>query len=338
MLKFYLWSVLICVVLSFAGQAADAAVRVELKGSTMGTRYAVTYVDGDDAQRAAIHSEIAALFVEIDNELSNWNSQSWVSRFNRNESLDTMAVPAHAAAVLQVALQVAAQSDGALDPTIAPLVELWGFGASKEWVGPPLPFEIEQALERCGYTELDFDAAQRLLRKQVPELQLNLSAVAKGYAVDQVAAVLAGQGIEDYLINIGGEVRASGLRPDGRAWAVRITLPVMETTEAGSYIALRNASIATSGFSQRFFVWKGQRYAHLIDPRSGQPVSNGLRSVSVRAEDCAVADGWATACCVLGLEAGMALIESLDDVDAVFYLENEAGEFVERVSSGWFGQ
>ena len=338
MLKFYLLSVLISAILPLSGQAADGAVRVELQGATMGTRYAVTYVDDDDSQRAAIYAEIDTLFVEIDNELSNWNSQSWVSQWNRNESLDTIAAPAHAAAVLQVALQIAEQSDGALDPTIAPLIELWGFGASKEWIGPPLEFEIEQALERCGYTELKFDAAQRLLGKQVPELQLNLSAVAKGYAVDQVAAVLAGQGIEDYLINIGGEVRASGLRPDGRAWAVRLTLPGMETTEAGSSVVLRNASIATSGFSQRFFVWKGQRYAHLIDPRNGQPVSNALRSVSVRAEDCAVADGWATACCVLGLEAGMALIESLDDVDAVFYLENEAGQFVERVSSGWLGQ
>ena len=338
MLKFYLLSVLICAILPLSGQAADGAVRVELQGATMGTRYAVTYVDDDDSQRAAIYAEIDTLFVEIDNELSNWNSQSWVSQWNRNESLDTIAAPAHAAAVLQVALQIAEQSDGALDPTIAPLIELWGFGASKEWIGPPLEFEIEQALERCGYTELKFDAAQRLLGKQVPELQLNLSAVAKGYAVDQVAAVLAGQGIEDYLINIGGEVRASGLRPDGRAWAVRLTLPGMETTEAGSSVVLRNASIATSGFSQRFFVWKGQRYAHLIDPRNGQSVSNALRSVSVRAEDCAVADGWATACCVLGLEAGMALIESLDDVDAVFYLENEAGQFVERVSSGWLGQ
>lgn len=334
----YVWGLLVCAVLPFAGQAAHATVRVELQGATMGTRYAVTYVDGDDVQRAVIHSEIAALFVEIDNELSNWNSQSWVSQWNRNESLDTVAVPAHAAEVLQVALQIAEQSHGALDPTIYPLIELWGFGASKEWIGPPLEFEIEQALERCGYTKLNFDAAQRLLGKQVPELQLNLSAVAKGYAVDQVAAVLAGQGIEDYLINIGGEVRASGLRPDGRAWAVRLTLPGMETTESGSSVVLRNASIATSGFSQRFFDWKGQRYTHLIDPRNGQPVSNALRSVSVRAEDCAVADGWATACCVLGLEAGMALIESLDDVDAVFYLENEAGQFVERVSSGWLGQ
>lgn len=335
MLKFYLWSMLICAILPFAGQAADGAVRVELQGATMGTRYAVTYCDVDDSRRAAIDAEIAALFVKIDNELSNWNSQSWVSRFNRHETLDTVAVPAHAAAVLQVTLQIAAQCDGALDPTVSPLIELWGFGISQDWAGPPLEFEIEQTLERCGSTKLNFDAAQRVLRKQVPDLQLNLSAVAKGYAVDQVAAVLAGQGIEDYLINIGGEVRASGLRPDGRAWAVRLTLPGMEATEAGSSVVLRNASIATSGFSQRFFVWKGQRYAHLIDPRNGQPVSNALRSVSVRAEDCAVADGWATACCVLGLEAGMTLIESLDDVDAVFYLENEAGEFVERVSSGW---
>jgi len=331
----YLWGLLICAVLPFAGQVADAAVRVELQGSTMGTRYAVTYCDADDAQRAAIQSEITALFVKIDNELSNWNSQSWVSRFNRNETLDAVAVPAHAAAVLQQALQIAAQSDGALDPTVSPLIELWGFGSSKDWVGPPLSFEIEQTLEHCGYTKLNFDAAQRLLRKQVPDLQLNLSAVAKGYAVDQVAVVLAGQGIEDYLINIGGEVRASGARPDGSAWKVRIAAPQSDGVVSASAVILREGAIATSGHSQRFFKYKGQRYAHIIDPRSGRPVESQLRSVSVRAPSCAQADGLATACCVFGRDAGMALIESLDGVEALFYVEGEAGEFVEHSSTGW---
>lgn len=331
----YVWGLLVSAALPFAGQVADAAVRVELQGTTMGTRYAVTYVDADDAQRAAIQSEITALFVEIDNELSNWNAQSWVSRFNRNENLDTVAVPAHAAAVLQLALQIAAQSDGALDPTVSPLIELWGFGSSQDWAGPPLAFEIEQTLERCGYTKLHFDAAQRLLRKQVPDLQLNLSAVAKGYAVDQVAVVLAGQGIEDFLINIGGEVRASGARPDGRAWKVRIAAPQSNGDASASAVILEEGAIATSGHSQRFFEYKGQRYAHIIDPRTGRPVENQLRSVSVRAPSCAQADGWATACCVLGREAGMALIESLDGVEALFYVKDAHGELSECASTGW---
>ena len=335
MLKVYLWGLLLGGVLPCSGQAADAAVRVELQGTTMGTGYAVTYVDTDDSRRAAIHAEIAELLTAVDSELSNWNAQSWVSQWNRNESLDTIEVPTHAAEVFRIALQVAEQSGGALDPTIAPLIELWGFGASEDWIGPPLEFEIEQALEVCGYRRLEFDPVQRVVRKAVAQLQLNVSAVAKGYVVDQVAALLNAQGVDTYLINIGGEVRASGLRPDGREWTVRIARPETEATAVGRAVTLRNASIATSGFSQRFFVWDGKRFAHLIEPRSGLPVSNALRSVSVRAENFAVADGWATACCVLGVEAGMALIELIDGVDAVFYLEDEAGELVERVSSGW---
>ncbi|MDB2358114.1 FAD:protein FMN transferase [Opitutales bacterium] len=331
----YVWGLLVCAVLPFAGQAAHATVRVELQGATMGTRYAVIYVDADDAQRAAIQSEITALFVKIDNELSNWNSQSWVSRFNRHETLDTVAVPAHAAAVLQVTLQIAAQCDGALDPTVSPLIELWGFGISQDWAGPPLTFEIEQTLERCGSTKLNFDAAQRVLRKQVPDLQLNLSSVAKGYAVDQVAVVLAEEGIEDYLINIGGEVRASGTRPDGSAWKVRIAVPQSNGVVSASAVILREGAIATSGHSQRFFEHQGQRYAHIIDPRSGRPVENRLRSVSVRAPSCAQADGLATACCVLGRDAGMALIESLDGVEALFYVEGEAGALRDHASTGW---
>lgn len=329
-------TLLISAVLSLAGQVAHAAVRVELQGATMGTRYAVTYVDADDSRRAAIDAEIAALFIGIDQELSNWNAQSWVSQFNRNETLDAVAVPAHAAAVLQVALQISEQSGGALDPTISPLIELWGFGADEEWAGPPLAFEIEQTLERCGSTKLEFDAAQRVLRKQVPDLQLNLSSVAKGYAVDQVAVVLAGQGIEDYLINIGGEVRASGKRPDGSAWKVRIAVPQSDVTDSTNKVILREGAIATSGNAQRFLEHKGERYAHLIDPRSGRTVENRVRSVSVRALSCAQADGWATACYVLGREAGMALIESLDGVEALFYMEGDAGgDLSVHASSGW---
>jgi thiamine biosynthesis lipoprotein len=334
-LKVYLWGLLFGVVLPFSGQAADAAVRVALQGTTMGTRYSVTYVDADDARRAAIHAEIGELFTTVDGELSNWNPQSWVSRWNRNESLDTIEVPSYAAEVLRIALQIAEQSGGAMDPTISPLIELWGFGASKDWIGPPLDFEIEQILEVCGYTRVEFDPVQRVVRKGVSQLQLNLSAVAKGYAVDQVAALLDAHGLDSHLINIGGEVRASGLRPDGRAWTVKIAHGGVASAQFDRAITLRDASIATSGFSQRFFVWEGQRFAHLIDPRSGKPVSNAVSSVSVRAENCALADGWATACCVLGFEAGMALIESLDGVDAVFYLEDDAGKLVERVSSGW---
>ena len=336
-LKLYCWGLLLGAALPFSGQAAEAAVRVALQGATMGTHYSVSYVNADDSRRATIHAEIAELFTALDGELSNWNPQSWVSRLNCNESLDTIEVPSHAAEVLRIALQIAEQSGGAMDPTISPLIELWGFGASKDWIGPPLDFEIEQTLEVCGYARVEFDPVQGVVRKAVSQLQLNLSAVAKGYIVDQVAALLDAHGLDSHLINIGGEMRASGLRPDGRAWTVKIAHGGVASAQFDRVVTLRDASIASSGFSQRFYVWEGQRFAHLIDPRSGKPVSNAVRSVSVRAENCALADGWATACCVLGFKAGMALIESLDGVDAVFYLEDDAGKLVERVSSGWVG-
>ena len=169
----------------------------------------------------------------------------------------------------------------------------------------------------------------------MPDLQLNLSSVAKGYAVDQVAVVLAEEGIEDYLINIGGEVRASGARPDGNAWKVRIAAPQNDTVASASAVILREGAIATSGNAQRFFEYKGRRTAHIIDPRSGWPIENQMRSVSVRAPSCAQADGLATACCVLGREAGMTLIESLDGVEALFYVEGDAGELSECASTGW---
>ncbi len=333
-IRLFVATFLLCYGLLPLGSAAEALVRVEFTGATMGTAYSVVYVDADDAQQGFIEAAMRVLFDGLDRELSNWNSDSWVSRFNRNESLDAVEVPAHTAAVLELALEIAVQSGGALDPTVSPLIELWGFGAAQDWSGPPLAFEIEQALEVCGYTRLEFDPEQRLLCKHVPELQLNLSAVAKGYAVDQVAALLEARGLGAYLINIGGEVRAAGLRPDGRAWSVAIALPQAEVG-ARSSVMLTDAAIATSGFTQRFFVWEGQRYAHLIDLRSGRPVQNAMYSVSVRAKTCAQADGLATACCVLGFEAGMALIESLEDVDALFYLNGEGGTLVPQVSTGW---
>ena len=315
---------------------AEELLRVELEGLTMGTGYSVVYVNAGDVQQVAIETKMRALFDNIDRELSNWNPYSWVSRFNDHVSLDTVEVPARAAAVLELALELAAQSEGALDPTVSPLVDLWGFVAAQDWEGPPLPFEIEQTLEVCGYTRLEFDPVSRKLRKRVPNLQLNLSAVAKGYAVDQVAALLKAEGAKAYLVNIGGEVRAAGRRLDGRVWTVGIALPSQDATGDPALVPLRNAAIATSGVGQRFFVWEGERYAHLIDPRSGLPVRNALYSVSVRAANCAQADGLATACCVLGYEAGMALIESLEGVDALFVSIGEDGALVQQASSSWF--
>lgn len=321
--------------LPFIWLPAQSPVCLDLTGVTMGTRYTVSYFDEDDSGAPAMHSELNRLFQEIDQQLSNWNPHSWVSQFNHHKSLDPIAVPAHAAAVLQQALEIADLSAGALDPTLSPLIELWGFGAAQGQSAPPLAFELEQALLHCGYQKLKFDVRQRMLRKQVPDLQLNLSAVAKGYAVDQVAQILVGQGHEDYLIHIGGEVRANGKRADGRAWKIRIVVPQSDGADSSKVVILRDGAIATSGDTQRFFEYQGRRYAHLIDPRSGYPVDNRLHSVSVRAQTCAQADAWATACSVLGREAGMAFIESLDGVEALFWTVNATGHLVSEPSSAW---
>ncbi|QTN31967.1 FAD:protein FMN transferase [Akkermansiaceae bacterium] len=284
-----------------------------LSGETMGTYYSITCRLPPGVGSEKIHDGILSLFAAVDGELSNWNPESWVSRFNRAGKDEEINCPPHALQVLELSMELARRTDGALDPTVSPLVELWGFGESPEPQEPPHESEIRGELARCGHGKLDFNSGKRAVSKRVEGMELNLSAVAKGHAVDLVADFLGQEGIRNHLVNIGGEVRATGMREDGGGWLIGVE-------GLAGRMRMSRGAVATSGNSQRFITRNGRRYTHIIDPRSGMPVDGKLRSVSVTAPTCALADGLATACFVLGPEEGLKLVDSHAEAEALFLL------------------
>jgi len=236
------------------------------------------------------------------------------------------------AEVLEAALAIGAASGGAYDVTVAPLVDLWGFGAEGPRDGIPDPAALAATRARVGQEKLDWDPGSRWLDKRAA-IALNFSSIAKGYAVDRVAAILEAAGFADYLVEIGGEMRVAGLSPRGDAWRVAVERPEAGTRAVARGIELSDRAIATSGDYRNFFTVDGERYSHLIDPRSGAPVTHDVVSVTVVDESCMVADGWATALAVLGREAAL---EVAAKAGLAVYLLAREGEGFEEYSSPAF--
>ena len=309
----------------FAGcqrKEVEALRTIRLHGETMGTYYSVTCIVPSGVDQENLHKQIRKLFTEVDGELSNWNPESWVSRFNRMGKGKDVPCPPHAFEVLKLSMELAHRTNGALDPTIAPLVSLWGFGASPGSPHVPAESEILESLKLCGYEYLDLDSDKISVSKQLDGMQLNLSAVAKGYTVDLVADLLTQSGIENHLVNIGGEVRATGAKIDHSPWMIGVAGTQSGEESITQRIPMTSGAVATSGDSQRYFEYRGRRFSHIIDPRTGHPVESQLRSVSITAPSCAVADGLATACFVLGSDEGMKLLEGYPQAEGLFLLND----------------
>lgn len=270
------------------------------KGDTMGTFYTLQYWIQNGVRTQEIATEIESLLEEFERQLSNWQKDSWISQFNAASSSQSIPVPDYAAPVLELCLELAKYSDGAFDPTISPLIELWGFGTER---GTAIPKNqaIQNALKLTGYQKLVFDRENQTLLKRQDEIQLNCSAVAKGYAVDLIAQLLEQKGIENFLINIGGEITARGTKRNGEAWQVGISQPQGDGKQVKPEISLslHNQSLATSGHSQRSFVLEGKRYSHILNAKTGFPVQTETASATIIAPTCALADGLATLALIL---------------------------------------
>lgn len=300
-------SVLLCACLLIGCEKPTPTV---IAGEAMGTRYHITL--GDDTSSVdAIDHDVRVLLESIEAEASQWRQSSWVSRFNQSRSVEAQAVPAHVWAMLLVADRVHRQSGGALDITIGPVVELWGFGASpRNQSRTPTQHEIDEALSCCGMDKLALDRQARSVRKTDPRLTIDLSSVAKGYAVDRIAELLDGRGMENYVIAFGGEVRAKGQGPTGDGWTIGVDHGSTRRVKPADAITLRDQAVATSGGGQQQHVLPdGSSVTHLIDPRSGMPVTDGSLSVTVLADSAVLADAWATALSVTHAPDRKALAE-----------------------------
>jgi len=242
---------------------------------------------------------------------SHWRPDSAVSRFNESKSTDWQSLPPEVIELVRLAKRIADDTGGALDITLAPLIDLWGFGAKGSRQVPPSDAEIENARQHCGWPLLDIRDEPPALRKKHPLLRLNLSAIAEGWALDQLAKRLEAAGVRDFLLELGGEVLARGHGPDGKPWLVGVQMPEASSKQPMQALRLENACLATSGTYRQHFEHEGKSYPHVLDPRTGSPLAHSLRSVSVKHESAALADGYATALLVLGQGRGRQVADKL---------------------------
>jgi thiamine biosynthesis lipoprotein len=300
----------------------------------MGTTWHATVVGRRST--AGLLERIERRLEEVNQTFSTYREDSEISRFSRfPRAGEEFPVSRDFVAVMRTAARIHELSGGAWDGTIRPLVDLWGFGPLPPRADPPDPKRVETVLRDVGFDRIEIRPTA--LVKRVASVTLDLSSIAKGYGVDQVAAVLRGAGFSDFLVEIGGEVSASGSRRGGGPWRVGINRPTADAAADELYrvVALSDAALATSGDYRQFFVRDGVKYSHILDPRTGRPVANGVVSVSVLAPDCTLADGLATALLVMGADAGLAVVERLPGVEAFVVAETKDGRLEDHASSGF---
>ena len=291
----------------------------------MGTTFAVTVVGRvSDSVAERLREDIEVTLADVDGAMSTYDPDSELSRFNRWQRTDWFALSPPTFEVFRQAQEVSRLTRGAFDVTVAPLVNAWGFGAAGPAASLPTDTEVTALLANVGETMLEMDHDPPRIRKSRPAVQSDLSALAKGFAVDRVADLLdrGDDGVEGYLVEVGGEVRTRGRNEDGHPWRVGIERPVDGPSSIQRVLELTDAALATSGDYRNYFEREGRRYSHTIDPRTGYPVDHRLVSVSVVDASCMRADALATALEVLGPEEGLAL--ALEQGLAAFLITREA--------------
>jgi thiamine biosynthesis lipoprotein len=299
------------------------------QGATMGTTYTVKVIPkGVQAQEDDLKALIEATLKDVNAKMSTYQADSELSKLNQNPSTEPISISPALAQVTDQALKLSQHSQGAFDVTVGPLVNAWGFGP-KDMGTPPTKEELEALAPRVGYQRLTLDRGAGTLKKEHPQMYVDLSAIAKGFGVDEVGRALEGQGASAYMVEIGGEVRARGQKADGSLWRIGVETPQAQKRGVQEVIALRDMSMATSGNYRNFYEKDGKRLSHTIDPRTGQPVEHRLASVSVLDKECMVADGWATTLNVLGEEEGWALALK-HKLPALLIIKTPEGLFVEK--------
>lgn len=329
LLRVYLPGILVAALLILA--ACDRPPELQrLSGHSMGTTWSVQFVrPADDRQLSGLRDDIEAALETVNAQMSTYRDDSHISRFNQLPAGESITLPPEFIVVLMAALELAEQTEGAFDPTVGPLVNLWGFGPDGIREETPSEEEIEAARARVGWDKLHFDMDTRELT-QPGNVYLDLSSIAKGYAADLVAERLEARGITHYLVDMGGDMRVRGSKPDDQAWRIAVERPVPGERDIHSVIEPGDMAIATSGSYRNFFRDGDQEYSHTIDPRTGYPVPQDLVSVTVLHPSTKLADGYATAITALGAEAGYAFAQERDL--AVLLLIRDNGDVREEMT------
>ncbi len=303
-----------------------------LTGETQGTTWHLKMVlAGTSAKPEEIQAAIEGLFRRVDEHLSNWRQDSEVARFNQQETTDWQPTSPEMVLLTGIGREIHDKSGGCYDLTVQPLSELWGFAHDEQRL--PEPTEIQAVLAHIGMDKLEIDAGQSRLRKRDPKLRISLDSIAQGYTIGAMAQLLEDRGIHNYLAEIGGEMKVKGHKANGGAWRVAVEKPKPLTREVQRILELhQEAGIAvmTSGTYRNYFEADGQTYSHIIDPRTGMPVTHQLLSTTVLHEDPTLADAWSTALLCVGETEGLRIAEA-EGLRALF-IHQEGDQLKETLS------
>ncbi|MFQ3237080.1 MAG: thiamine biosynthesis lipoprotein [Paraglaciecola sp.] len=320
-----IWLLAACLI---AG-CSEAPKEIHLFGQTMGTTYNVKFVSVAGIKTDTLQQEIDVLLVEINKLMSTYDPNSELSQFNQWQSTKPFKLSVQTLKVLTEAKRLGALSGGVLDVTVGPLVNLWGFGPDAKPDKKPSAQAIAAVKAKTGLDKLILldDGAQ----KTDPDLYIDLSTIGKGYGVDVIAELLEQYNLTNYLVEIGGEMRVAGHKVTAEQWRIAVEKPISSERSVQEIISIGSNAIATSGDYRNYFEEQGVRYSHLIDPRTGSPISHNLVAVTVIHPSSMTADGLATALIVMGKEAALALAQQ--NALAVLLITKENGEFKEYTTA-----
>ena len=299
----------------------------------MGTSFAVTVPGADERDESAVATAVRDELERVDALMSTYREDSELARFNRHESTAPFSLSEETFRVISVAQSVSESTAGAFDITVGPLVDAWGFGPSGA-TDPPSDAMLERLRRSAGWRKLTLSDREGSATKQVPLLRCDLSAIAKGFAVDQVAAALESLGFSDYLVEVGGEIRAGGSNPESAPWRIGIERPDESGRLSQRILHVSPTGVATSGDYRNFREVGGRRLGHVVDPRNGRPANSRVASATVLDPSAMRADAFATAMLVMGETAGLALAER--EGLAVYLIVRDAdGRFRDVASSSF---
>lgn len=334
--KVQLWLGFFVLILLFIGCKSQDKT-VSINGNTMGTTYSIKIIAKKLQHINNVKSKIDSALQAVNQQMSTYISDSEISRFNQLKNKDWFMISTDFYDVIVMAQEISRLTGGAFDITVGPIMELWGFGKDFEpntWQ-PPTGQEIEETIQSIGFKNIA--VGKNSIKKVNPNIKIDLNAIAKGYGVDVVFELLRDLGYTDILVEIGGEVRCSGYNDEGNYWKIGIDKPILDImpgAELQAVIALNNKALATSGDYRNYFKYNEELFSHVINPVTGYPTQNHVASASVIAQDCMTADALATALIVMGKE-GIALVNSLEEVEAMIIVRTNENKFNSVESFGW---
>ncbi|EEX93139.1 hypothetical protein VIOR3934_02113 [Vibrio orientalis CIP 102891 = ATCC 33934] len=325
------WLVAFASLLVLAG-CEKPVEQIHLSGPTMGTTYNIKYIAAEgQPSPQELQVEVDRLLEEVNDQMSTYRKDSELSRFNQSESLEAFEVSPQTATVVKEAIRLNGLTLGALDVTVGPLVNLWGFGPEARPEVVPTDVELSERKAMTGIAHLTADG--NTLKKDIPNLYVDLSTIAKGWGVDVVADYIQSQGILNYMVEVGGEMRLKGLNREGVAWRIAIEKPSVEERSIQEIIEPGDMAVATSGDYRNYFERDGVRYSHIINPATGKPINHKVVSVTVLDASSMTADGLATGLMVLGEEQGMEIAEQ-NNIPVFMIVKTQDG-FKEMASTAY---